>query len=455
MIKVLIVEDDKLVRKSLISSFEWGKFDMKIIGDAKNGEKAVEFVKKHAVDLIITDLAMPIMSGIELIRIVKEMNPKIAIVVLSLHRDFEYIQEAMRLGAIDYIAKIELDGNNMDDILYRIQQQIDKESNATEEKIEDGYAFISENSATCKLVLQDFIEESEMSSINDTSFLVKSNQYSAKELVRILMESKRLIRPLLCITPRTEQEFIEMKRLIKKQSDQLLFYELHQDKQLTIVEFQQLQPVSHIPSNQLSNWKPQLRSLEWVSDQDTFNEMLQTFKKIYMEKEQLIALLSWALNDWKRMYGDILPMDLHIPEGFSYWQDVESWFYTTRLKIYQAVFSPSFSIETNQCIIKAISIIENELASSLTAQNVANKVNMSRSYFSRCFKEIVGHTFNEYVRMARMNKSKHYLLYSSKKIGVIAEKVGYTDIKYFSKLFRRATGLLPSEYRKINKKGVK
>jgi len=62
MIKVLLVEDDKLVRKSLITSFDWNKFNMNIVGDAKNGEKALEFLEHNEVNLIITDLAMLIMS---------------------------------------------------------------------------------------------------------------------------------------------------------------------------------------------------------------------------------------------------------------------------------------------------------------------------------------------------------------------------------------------------------
>src|SRR5690554_2527228 len=127
MIRVILVEDDKLVRESLITSFDWEKFNMKIVGDAKNGEKALELLENHEIDLIITDLAMPIMSGIELIRRVKVLYPSIFIVVLSLHQDFEYIQEAMRLGAIDYIAKVELDTEYMDKTLERIHDQITEE----------------------------------------------------------------------------------------------------------------------------------------------------------------------------------------------------------------------------------------------------------------------------------------------------------------------------------------
>ncbi len=96
------------------------------------GEKALEFLREQKVDLIITDLAMPIMSGIELIRKVKQWYPSVFIVVLSLHQDFEYIQEAMRLGAIDYIAKVELDTNSMDETLERIHNRIQSEqSNKT------------------------------------------------------------------------------------------------------------------------------------------------------------------------------------------------------------------------------------------------------------------------------------------------------------------------------------
>src|SRR5690606_18966282 len=104
MIKVMVVEDDKLVRKNLINKLNWDNYGMRVVAEAKNGEKALEELNKVDVDLMITDLAMPIMSGIDLIREVRKLYPNIFVVVLTLHQDFEYIQEVMRLGAIDYIA---------------------------------------------------------------------------------------------------------------------------------------------------------------------------------------------------------------------------------------------------------------------------------------------------------------------------------------------------------------
>lgn len=78
---------------------------------------------------------------------------------------------------------------------------------------------------------------------------------------------------------------------------------------------------------------------------------------------------------------------------------------------------------------------------------------MSRSYFSQCFKEIAGKTFNDYLRQLRVEKAKEYLLYTNKTIVWIAENTGYMDEKYFSRSFREQIGILPSEFRLTMREG--
>src|SRR5690349_234280 len=107
MIKVLVVDDDHLVRRGFISMMPWGKYGLEVVGEAGNGRKALEFLAEQNVDLLITDLAMPVMSGIELMKQVKQTKRDIHMVVLTFHQDFELIQEALRLGALDYITKVE------------------------------------------------------------------------------------------------------------------------------------------------------------------------------------------------------------------------------------------------------------------------------------------------------------------------------------------------------------
>lgn len=78
---------------------------------------------------------------------------------------------------------------------------------------------------------------------------------------------------------------------------------------------------------------------------------------------------------------------------------------------------------------------------------------MSSSYFSQCFKDIIGQTYTDYLREIRMERAKEYLRNSTKTIQWISEKVGYNDEKYFSRLFRDYVGVLPSEYRRMDSKG--
>lgn len=73
MIKVLIVDDDKLVRKGISSAMPWNEFNMEVVGEASNGAKALDFLETQPVDLMLTDLAMPVMSGIELMRTARQL----------------------------------------------------------------------------------------------------------------------------------------------------------------------------------------------------------------------------------------------------------------------------------------------------------------------------------------------------------------------------------------------
>jgi two-component system response regulator YesN len=109
MIHVLIVDDDKLARKGLISIMPWMTHDMEVVGEAANGVKALEFLEEHPVELMFVDLAMPGMSGIELIKESCRLFPNLRFVVLTFHEDFEYIQTALRLGALDYISKARME----------------------------------------------------------------------------------------------------------------------------------------------------------------------------------------------------------------------------------------------------------------------------------------------------------------------------------------------------------
>lgn len=105
MINVLIVEDELILRQGIIALINWGKLDCTIIGECSNGLDALEVLKNNNVDLIITDIRMPIMSGLELCEKIYNNYPHTQIIILSAYSDFTYAQEAIKYNVVDYIVK--------------------------------------------------------------------------------------------------------------------------------------------------------------------------------------------------------------------------------------------------------------------------------------------------------------------------------------------------------------
>lgn len=124
MFRTLLVDDDFLVRSYLKTLDSWEKAGYEIVKDVRDGEEALRVLEEEPIDVVITDISMPLMDGIELIRHIREEERDIYILVLSCHDDFEYVKEAMRLGADEYILKNTLDEDTLYEILEKSSHQI-------------------------------------------------------------------------------------------------------------------------------------------------------------------------------------------------------------------------------------------------------------------------------------------------------------------------------------------
>lgn len=451
----MIVEDDKLVRKNLINKLNWDNYGMSVVAEAKNGEKALEELNKVDVDLMITDLAMPIMSGIDLIREVRKLYPNIFVVVLTLHQDFEYIQEVMRLGAIDYIAKVELDDQTMGSTLLRIQHRIEKEiskyrSSSDEHMwIEDSIILLANKPIQTSNLLLSIISEQKVIKINDEIIVIKTNKQNQSLKIDNIISNQSIFDQLLIVRVNNQMEnWNTWKQKLSEHKNSLLFYELNEENKIQVKDIDQLIFPALENDLYLKEIQTQLLSMEWIKDKEHLEELLLKVKNVRLNKLQINDLILVTINECSRVYSDFLSNTMQRNHIFHFWNDIEKQMRNIQHVISTSLYSQSVSVEANQCILEAISIIGKNLDAPLTANDVANQVNMSRSYFSICFKNITGHTFNEYIRIMRINKAKNYLSFTNLKIGTIAENVGYKDIRYFSNVFRQSTGLLPTEYRK-------
>lgn len=105
MIKVFLVEDEIIMRNGIKNNIPWEREGYEFVGDASDGELAYPLIKKTQPDILITDIRMPFMDGLELSALVKKEFPKIKIIILSGYGEFDYAKEAIRIGVTDYLLK--------------------------------------------------------------------------------------------------------------------------------------------------------------------------------------------------------------------------------------------------------------------------------------------------------------------------------------------------------------
>lgn len=124
MRKALLADDDFLVRSYLKMLTSWEKAGFEITADVRDGEEALEVLDREKIDLVVTDIAMPLMDGIELIREIRRKYPDIYVIVLSCHDEFEYVKKAMKEGADEYVLKNTLNEESLYTVLEAAEEHI-------------------------------------------------------------------------------------------------------------------------------------------------------------------------------------------------------------------------------------------------------------------------------------------------------------------------------------------
>ncbi len=459
MIKVLVVDDDNLVRRGLISAMPWNRFDMEVVGEASNGEAALEFMASHPIDLLMTDLAMPVMSGLELMRTTRERFPHVHIIVLTLHQDFEYVQDALRLGAIDYIAKIQLERERFDDVLGRIHSRIvrerGKEAAVSETAkgpvfgMDAAYMLLSSSEHADPSWARGIDPTGEWTELDGSSWLWLPSEQSgieSDELARLV--GSRPGWTIVQVQGIEGKERSEVHRVLRRIGFKHFFY-AEQGKGLMMTD--RLEEIGNVPPVAPDETVAALRSewltFAWMRDNASLDELLGRLRALRLSIPRLSRLMLEVVSEWNKAYGSAVAADVTVPDAMLHWRQCADWFAELKATAAPLVGS-QHSKEVVHCIMTAVRIVQEELNESVFAVDVAKRVNMSRSYFNQCFKEIVGRPFNDFVQHVRIEKAKEYLLRTNRPVQWIAEQIGYADEKYFSRLFREQTGNTPSEFRR-------
>ncbi|MBK5200497.1 MAG: response regulator [Spirochaetaceae bacterium] len=135
MYSIVFVDDENQVRKTIISRIPWNDLGFEIIGEAENGLEAIDIINEKSPDLVITDIKMPYLDGLDLIKAIKEINPAISVIILSGHDEFSYARKAITLGVDEYVLK-PINRDEFIELLIKLKKNLDYKFKSINDKIE-------------------------------------------------------------------------------------------------------------------------------------------------------------------------------------------------------------------------------------------------------------------------------------------------------------------------------
>ena len=403
---------------------------------------------------------MPNMGGLQFIEESKIQYPNLNYVVLTIHTEFDYIQQALRLGAIDYIAKSEFNNGNFHTILNRIISCLSqKQTNSNIASSNWKNSTILHNSVYALITLEDGMISDEII----YNFLNMNQLTDRENIIEVLSgiwvwtdNQNRYLFPedfsntmLLRVTGVYKMKYGELIQLLSRYKKEQFFYDykpLNQINEKCAYELRE-EPII-TDDSEIEKIKERWLSLNWLKHNELFDKIKFDLKNSKLKASKLYHIMVALENVWNRAYGNVMTDPIKVPEGFYSWQEVEAWL----VSIYERTDFITQSFDYADSIVESIlfakKIIDTHYKEPLLTSEISKQVHMSRGYFSRCFHDIIGESFSEYYHHTRIRKAKEYLTQTKHSVQWIANEVGYNDEKYFSKTFKKETGMIPSEYRR-------
>ena len=401
--KVLIVEDEVLVREGLKSVIGWDKLGMEVVGDAANGRQALEIYERERPDIVLTDIRMPVMDGLELIARIREEDKKTGIVILTCYEEFGYLQEALRMGVSDYILKLKMKPAEIEAAMAKVKKKLDEdeENGAGPDGAEEFRLQKEEELKRYIFYHQVSIGffRSRMERLNlavkekDMVLLRVVIQRYEKARLKIMDDRGMLIRFVILNTTEEIMEKYGGGETIQEGPDCfLLFMNVVNDPKDEDSWMEKMQKeISHVLSNFMG-----VRTVWGVSS------VFQSFTELPDKYQECC----------QKMQDERVDLSVEIFEAVRY--------------------------------------IEENLTQRLTLNQVASSINLSPNYLSSLFKKELGVGFVDYITEKRDERAKELLENTGLRTYEVAQQAGFVDESYFSKTFKRLTGKRPSAFRKRN-----
>ncbi|MDF2924801.1 MAG: two component transcriptional regulator, AraC family [Paenibacillaceae bacterium] len=474
MYKAVLVDDEYWTLMGIQQTFNWENYSFMIDGAYSSAAEALAAIKTGKPDVVFTDICMPGMNGMELIKELRRLELDIEVIIISGFSEFEYAQQAIQHGAFDYCLK-PIDEDTTDPLLERLKKKLDykkqQKMQALLDLIGNGNSMEGKSAAALGLpsgrklyqVIQfsgaaehDVKEVLDHMPAADYATLLTARRryviinceqeatatlmrYSGPDIIGLSMAAEQFHQlPLLAeqAAIAAATSFIIKDECVFKYSPRqtakmntFLARAIHLLENGHLVRFQTL--IGTIPAL----WKE-----SGFSAEDLCYVWNQLLMHVELTSSSQIKTADFSLLDWQQMEGKF--SDIH--DFCQTLFDEVSYCYNVNNQDTGSDADDSGKPGFN----KMLAYLHKNYNQQIKLKDLANMFYINKNYASFLFQKYTGMTYSEYINKLRMDKARELLIQSSLPIAEVAEHAGYPDYFYFSRLFKKTFGVSPTAFRK-------
>lgn len=482
---VFLVDDDMLIREDIKALYPWEKEGFTIVGEASNGNDAISWLEKGCADIVITDIAMPNGDGIDLIRWLKSRQFDGEIIVMSNYDDFDYVKEAMKLGAFDYCLKYKLSPESLLCLLEKASNSIG------EKRAKESYSGMTQGQLLRECIKgtyspkeqKDFVQTSLLSNAYYLLFLklldqtqtfysfIKNISIHQKDRIALqLMDRDAVILfPVIREGPHqaaTQQVALEIcEKLAGKaivvyevQPAEILSFgpKINEMRQSALQYFYSQELVirnqpgisfeNNIPSSSKRSFEHALISRAEALDRIGFENLIEEVIVFFEKENTHPRVVSTFFHNL--MFSISQKMEVpDLAQAVSFDEINSLVLLRSELKRWCDYYFLVHVDSNRPEIIRAIHYIYANYMRDISLEAISQEAYMSKNHFCTLFRKETGDNFIVYLQKVRIEKAKIYLRNPEFRIQEVAEKVGIDNYRYFSTLFHKYTGMSPSQFR--------
>lgn len=474
---VVLVDDEKMVLNSLALAFDWSVTDFNVIATFQSSQEALEQILILKPEVVFTDIRMPELDGLLLMEKVLKKLPQTKFVIISGYEDFSYAKKALTLGAVGYCVK-PLEDEEILALLEQIHSSIlegdryfntifhsmlykpvtDNISTFTNhlfhEKGCEPEVAIAASIRDMSLEFDGYVHYYKLQCETDT-FLYIIENYDFLNSIGFTRRIKQLL---------LKEQIINFCYMPATLNDN--FYK-QIEKLLDCIYSYYLNPIDITKSNFLvPQEKPKTQYVELLNTEASKNEvrnvlsLLKNYPTLYPAQERtiydvikLFHITTALIQRLDHTYPEELintPSDLI--KRFPEIDFVFQYLIQHLIKTYSSNNPVNMDLIKNDTMKKILEFINQNFTTALSFQDICKTYTINPSYLSQVFKRELGTTFTNYIKDLRIHYAMELLVKTNEPISTICEKIGYDQYFYFSKLFKKETGLSPSQFREKEQK---